>query len=58
MANTFDVNTRNGSAVMAKMAGMESTANIRSVVSTKTRATASGVRNFRPFNSTTKRCSW
>ena len=43
MAKTLLVNTRNGSAVMAKMAGIESTAKIRSVVSTMTRAKANGV---------------
>ena len=48
MANTFEVNTRKGSVVTAKMAGMESTANSRSLVSTTTRARSIGVAARRP----------
>ena len=43
MANTLLVKTRNGSAVIAKIAGIESTAKIRSVASTMISAKASGV---------------
>ena len=38
------VNTRNGSEVIAKIAGTESTANIKSEVSIMIRAKASGVK--------------
>ena len=43
MAKTFEVYTMNGSGVMAKIAGMESTAKIRSVNSTTSSASSSGV---------------
>ncbi len=43
MAKAFDVKTRNGSRVTARIAGIESTANTTSVNSTMTRATNSGV---------------
>jgi hypothetical protein len=56
MAKAFEVNTRKGSSVTAKMAGIESTANTTSVVST-TRSTASrGVASSRPARRTTNRC--
>ena len=48
MANTLLVNTRKGSAVMAKIAGIESTAKIRSVDSITTRASARGVSSSVP----------
>src|SRR3712207_7926829 len=43
IANTFDVITIKGSDIMAKTAGIESRAKIRSVISTITRATNNGV---------------
>jgi len=43
MAKMFDVNTMNGSRVTAKIAGIESTANTRSVISTATSTVSSGV---------------
>jgi hypothetical protein len=43
MAKAFDVNTRNGSSVTAKIAGMESTANTTSVVSPATSTASIGV---------------
>lgn len=48
MAKTFEVYTINGSSVIARMAGIESTAKIRSVVSTANRTTKSGVAHRRP----------
>src|SRR5438132_9972416 len=48
MANTFDVNTMNGSVVRPKIAGMESTAKITSVVSTINNTIARGVSARRP----------
>ena len=48
MAKTLLVKTRNGSAVIANTAGMESTAKIRSVTSTRISATASGVSSHLP----------
>ncbi len=68
MANALLVNTMNGSVVTAKMAGMESIAKIRSVVSTAMSASnkgvaafpsAVGMRNCGPWNSgTTRMCRW
>ena len=49
IAKTLLVKTMNGSVVIAKIAGMESTAKMRSVVSTSTRETASGVSIQRPL---------
>ena len=43
IAKTLDVSTMNGSVVIAKMAGIESTAKIRSVISTSTSTRNSGV---------------
>ena len=43
MANRFDVKTMNGSVVMAKIAGIESTANTRSVTSIRISTRNSGV---------------
>ena len=51
----FDVNTRNGSVVTPKIAGMESIAKIRSVNSTRISTSSSGVAIRRPF-STVKKC--
>ena len=48
MAKTLLVKTRNGSAVIAKIAGIESTAKMRSVNSTMTRARKSGVARRTP----------
>jgi hypothetical protein len=58
MANAFDVNTRNGSSVTAKMAGIESTANNTSVVSTATRTASSGVATVRPAWRRKNRVPW
>ncbi len=55
MAKAFDVNTRNGSRVTARMAGIESTAKTTSVSSTMTSATNSGVAYRRPSLRTKKR---
>ncbi len=49
MAKTFEVKTMNALRVTAKIAGMESTAKIRSVVSTSSSTSASGVSASRPF---------
>ena len=43
IAKTFEVSTMNGSVVIAKIAGIESTAKIRSVISTRTSTRNSGV---------------
>jgi hypothetical protein len=43
IAKMFEVKTMNGSVVMAKIAGIESTANTRSVHSIRTRTIRSGV---------------
>ena len=43
IANAFDVKTRNGSSVTPKIAGIESTAKMMSVVSTTTSTARSGV---------------
>ena len=43
MANTFEVNTINGSRDTAKMAGTESTAKMMSLISSISSATSSGV---------------
>ena len=43
IANTFEVYTMKALSVMARIAGMESTANSRSVVSTTSNTTSSGV---------------
>ena len=56
IANAFEVNTRNGSRVTARIAGIESTANTTSVNSTITRATNNGVANVRP-SCFTKKCA-
>jgi len=48
-AKTLLVKTRNGSAVIAKMAGIESTAKMRSVNSTITSARKSGVARRTPI---------
>src|SRR5664279_2403229 len=50
MAKTFEVKTMKASRVTAKIAGMESSANIRSVVSTSTSTSASGVSATRPLS--------
>jgi hypothetical protein len=49
IAKTFEVMTINESVVIAKMAGMESSANTRSVISTITRATSIGEAKSTPF---------
>ena len=54
-AKMFDVKTRNGSRVMPKIAGIESMAKIRSVTSTSTSTSSSGVAKRRPF-SIAKKC--
>ena len=51
----FEVKTMNGSRVIAKIAGIESTAKMRSVTSTATRARRSGVASRRPSRFTTNR---
>jgi len=51
----FDVNTMNGSRVTAKMAGIESTAKMTSVTSTRISAMSSGVATRRPFSIVRKR---
>ena len=59
MAKTFELYTMNGFCVIAKMAGMESTAKIRSVVSTSISTTKRGVatrRDAGPACSRTKNC--
>ena len=43
MAKTFEVKTMKGLVVIAKIAGMESSAKIRSVVSTINKTSARGV---------------
>ena len=43
IAKTFDVSTMNGSVVIAKIAGIESTAKMRSETSTSTSTRNSGV---------------
>jgi len=48
-ANTLDVYTTKGSVVTARIAGIESTAKMTSVVSTTTRASSSGVASRRPL---------
>ena len=50
MANTLLVSTMNGSLVMAKMAGMESTAKITSVSPTRQITISNGVAIFLPFS--------
>jgi hypothetical protein len=55
MAKTFEVWTMNGSDVMAKTAGIESTAKSRSVVSTSRRTRRRGVTMRRPSRTTVKR---
>ena len=49
IAKALDVNTRNGSWVTAKMAGIESTAKTMSVTSTRTRTASNGVASRRPL---------
>lgn len=49
IAKIFEVMTINESVVIAKMAGMESNANTRSVISTITRATSIGEAKSTPF---------
>ena len=49
-AKTLEVNTMNALRVTEKTAGTESTAKIKSVVSTSTSTSASGVRASRPLN--------
>ena len=51
----FDVNTMNGSRVTAKMAGMESIANTRSLPSIATSTSSRGVATHRPFSRTANR---
>jgi len=58
IAKAFDVKTRNGSSVTAKIAGIESTAKMMSVVSTSTRTARSGVANHRPASRTVSRWPW
>ena len=55
MANTFEVKTINGSVVMPKMAGTESTAKTTSVVSTTTSTASIGVAISLPAWRTKKR---
>src|SRR4051794_2069724 len=58
IANAFDVNTRNGSFVTAKIAGIESTAKRMSLVSIRTRTARSGVAIRRPASRTVRFCPW
>jgi len=51
----FEVNTMNGSCVIAKTAGIESTANTTSLTSTRSGLPASGVAKRRPSRRTKKR---
>ncbi len=48
IANTFEVNTMNGSRVSAKIAGTESIANTMSLPSRQRSATSNGVAHSRP----------
>lgn len=50
MAKMLEVKTMKGSSVMAKIAGIESTAKMTSVISTRMSAIRSGVATFRPFS--------
>ena len=54
----FEVNTMNGFWVTAKIAGMESTAKIRSVVSTINRTSMRGVSARRPSSRVKNRWPW
>jgi hypothetical protein len=54
MAKMFDVKTMKGSSVTEKMAGMESTANTTSLISTSISAMNSGVASQRPPSLTKK----
>ena len=54
-ANTFEVKTTNVSVVTARIAGIESTAKITSVVSIMIRASSSGVASTRPPSRTRNR---
>ena len=56
IAKAFEVNTRNGSCVTAKIAGMESIAKTMSVTSTSTSTMSSGVAMRRPARRTVNRC--
>ena len=58
MAKALLVKTRNGSWVTAKIAGMESTAKMMSVVSTRTRTMNSGVATHLPAFFTQNFCPW
>jgi hypothetical protein len=49
MANTLEVSTMNGSVVIAKIAGIESTAKITSVMPTSAITSSSGVAMRTPF---------
>jgi len=54
-ANAFDVNTRNGSVVTAKIAGIESTAKATSTKATARSTTSIGVASSRPRSRTRSR---
>jgi hypothetical protein len=56
IANAFDVNTKKVSEVTAKIAGIESTAKITSVVSTTTSTASNGVARRLPASRTVNRC--
>jgi hypothetical protein len=58
MANAFEVKTRNGSSVTAKIAGIESTANTTSVLSMATRTASIGVATHLPPWRTKNRWPW
>ena len=55
MANTLLVSTMNGSLVMAKMAGIESTANMTSVRAIRLITISNGVAILTPFSWVQKR---
>ena len=58
IAKMFDVKMMNGSRVTAKMAGMESTANITSLLSTSNSASNRGVAISLPSTRTMKWRPW
>ena len=58
IAKMLDVKTMKGSLVTAKIAGIESTAKIRSLISTQTSARKSGVARSWPFVRTKNAPPW
>ena len=57
-ANAFAVQIASASVVMAKAAGIESTANAMSAVTTPARARTIGVATRRPSSRAKKRAPW